>query len=46
MYHYADDAGLKGILSSRQLNASLKKLSPKDARYGNGQYLSDITPGT
>lgn len=46
LYHYTDDAGLKGILNSRQLNASLKELSPKDARYGNGQYLSDITPGT
>jgi hypothetical protein len=25
---------------------SLKSLNPNDARYGNGQYLSDITPGS
>jgi hypothetical protein len=25
---------------------SLKARNPKDARYGDGQYLSDIAPGT
>ncbi|RIQ20883.1 HYD1 signature containing ADP-ribosyltransferase family protein [Jiangella rhizosphaerae] len=46
MFHYTDDAGLEGILDSRQLNPSLKSQSPNDARYGDGQYVSDIVPGT
>ena len=46
LYHYTDDLGLAGILSSKQLKASLKANNPKDARYGDGQYLSDIAPGT
>ena len=46
LYHYTNDKGLKGILSSKQLNPFLKANNPKDARYGNGQYLSDILPGT
>lgn len=41
-----DKAGQKGILDSRQLNPSLEALNPNDARYGNGQYLSDIKPGS
>jgi hypothetical protein len=28
------------------LNPSLKAVNPADARYGNGQYLSDIVSGT
>jgi hypothetical protein len=28
------------------LNPSLKANNPKDARFGEGQYLSDIPPGT
>ncbi|WP_412759201.1 HYD1 signature containing ADP-ribosyltransferase family protein [Neobacillus mesonae] len=32
-----------GILDSNQLNPSLKANNPKDVRFGNGQYLSDIT---
>ena len=35
---------MNGIVDSNQLNPSLKANNPKDARYGNGQYLSDITP--
>ena len=46
LFHYTDDAGLEGILNSNKLNPSLKANNPKDARYGNGQYLSDISPGT
>jgi hypothetical protein len=34
------------ILESKSLNPSLKALNPADARYGNGQYLTDILPGT
>jgi large repetitive protein len=36
---------MNGILESEQLNPSLKALNPADARYGNGQYRSDIAPG-
>ncbi len=33
-------------MASKQLLPSLKANNPKDARYGDGQYLSDILPGT
>jgi len=46
LYHYTNEAGMNGILDSGQLNPSLKALNPNDVRYGNGQYLSDIPPGT
>lgn len=46
LYHYTSEAGYQGILSSKQLNPSLIGNNPKDARYGDGQYLSDIAPGT
>ena len=46
MYHYTNEAGMQGILDSENLNPSLKALNPNDERYGNGQYLSDIAPGT
>lgn len=44
LYHYTNEKGMNGIVESKQLNPSLKANNPKDARYGNGQYLSDITP--
>ncbi|MFB9087653.1 hypothetical protein LU604_19020 [Erwinia tracheiphila] len=34
------------MLESQKLKASLKANNPKDARYGNGQYLSDVLPGS
>jgi hypothetical protein len=34
------------IMESGEINPSLKALNPNDARYGDGQYLSDILPGT
>ncbi|MBO9203113.1 MULTISPECIES: HYD1 signature containing ADP-ribosyltransferase family protein [Niastella] len=46
LYHYTTAEGQKGILSSKTLNASLKAVNPSDARYGDGQYLSDIAPTT
>lgn len=46
LWHYTNLVGLKGILASCRLNPSLKACKPKDARYGDGQYLSDIRPGT
>lgn len=46
LFHYTDEAGQNGILDSGQLNPSLKSANPADARYGNGQYLSDVQPGS
>ena len=46
LYHYTSQEGLQGILNSGKLNASLKANNPSDAFYGEGQYFSDIAPGT
>jgi hypothetical protein len=46
LYHYTNAAGMNGILGSQTLNPSLFSLNPNDVRYGNGQYLSDIVPGS
>jgi hypothetical protein len=46
MYHYTSQAGLAAILQSKALLPSLRANNPKDARYGDGQYISDIVPGT
>ncbi|ALC89078.1 hypothetical protein AM500_04175 [Bacillus sp. FJAT-18017] len=46
LYHYTNEKGAAGILDSKKLNPSLKANNPKDARYGDGQYLSDIAPET
>jgi hypothetical protein len=46
LYHYTNEAGMNGIVDSQSMNPSLKAINPNDVRYGNGQYLSDIEPGT
>lgn len=46
LFHYTSERGLQGILTSRSLLPSLVALNPSDARYGDGQYLSDFVPGT
>ncbi|GAA3085544.1 hypothetical protein GCM10020254_32380 [Streptomyces goshikiensis] len=46
LYHYTNEAGYDGIIESEELRASIKAHNPKDARFGDGQYLSDIVPGT
>ena len=46
LYHYTTQEGQDAILNSKTLNPSLKAVNPSDARYGDGQYLSDIAPGT
>jgi len=46
LFHYTNEKGLAGITESEKLLPSLKSLNPNDVRYGNGQYLSDIGPGT
>src|ERR1700730_4739842 len=45
LFHYTDTNGLSGILDSKQLWASTIAKNPRDVRYGNGQYLTDIKPG-
>src|SRR5437588_13046976 len=46
LYHYTDRAGLDGILQTQVLLASMAASHPRDVRYGNGQYLTDVVPGT
>lgn len=46
LYHYTTAAGHAEIMASESLRPSIKAVNPKDARYGDGQYLSDIIPGT
>lgn len=44
LYHYTNEKGMNAIVESQQLNPSLQANNPKDARHGDGQYLSDIEP--
>ncbi|OLT27247.1 hypothetical protein BJF79_01050 [Actinomadura sp. CNU-125] len=46
LWHYTDMRGLHAILDSRALLPSLRATHPKDARYGDGQYFSDVPPGS
>ncbi|MGI9920181.1 HYD1 signature containing ADP-ribosyltransferase family protein [Vibrio owensii] len=46
LHHYTTEQGLEGIIASKQIFASTKAKRAKDARYGNGQYLTDIKPNT
>ncbi|MGX7761083.1 putative T7SS-secreted protein [Streptomyces angustmyceticus] len=46
LYHYTNEKGYQGIMESGELRPSVKENNPKDARYGDGQYLSDVKPGT
>ena len=46
LYHYTNEVGAAGIVDSASLNPSLWRVGTKDVRYGNGQYVSDIAPGT
>jgi ADP-ribosyltransferase of polymorphic toxin system len=46
LFHYTTEEGMNAIVESGELNPSLKALNPSDARYGDGQYLSDIVPGS
>ena len=46
LYHYTNQSGMEGILQTKVIKPSLKELNSKDVRYRNGQYLSDIVPGT
>jgi hypothetical protein len=46
LYHYTNETGLSGILQSGVIWASRAATRPRDVRYGEGQYLTDIEPGT
>ncbi len=46
MYHYTSEKGYKGILESKKIKPSLRANNPKDARFGDGQYMSEIRPGS
>lgn len=44
--HYTTATGMVAILATQQILPSLKANNPNDARYGDGQYFSDIPPGS
>jgi len=46
LYHYTDQTGHDGIRASGLLLPSTKARNPREARCGDGQYLTDIRPGT
>lgn len=46
LYHYTSEQGMNAIVESQRLNPSLMANNPRDCFYGEGQYLSDIIPGT
>jgi RHS repeat-associated protein len=46
LHHYTNEAGHDGILASQELRPSTQAANPNDAKFGDGQYLTDIEPGT
>ncbi|MFD8119086.1 HYD1 signature containing ADP-ribosyltransferase family protein [Streptomyces microflavus] len=46
LYHNTNRAGHDGITASGEMRPSLKANNPKDSRYGDGQYLTEIKPET
>jgi hypothetical protein len=46
LFHYTTEDRMKKIVDSQELYPSTKANNPKDAVYGDGQYLTDIQPGT
>jgi hypothetical protein len=42
LYHYTSEAGYNAIMKSKFLNPSV---GAKNARFGSGQYFTDIAPG-
>ncbi len=45
-FHYTNSKGCAGIISSGEMYPSLRANNPKDARFGDGQYFTDILPHT
>ena len=46
LWHYTDVRGMHGILESGMLLPSLRDVDPNNARYGDGQYFTDVPPGS
>jgi hypothetical protein len=46
LYHYTSSVGMAGILATMKIYPSTLANNPRDARYGEGQYFSDIAPGS
>jgi len=46
LFHYTTHQGGADIVASQVLKPSLIAVNPKDVRHGDGQYFSDIEPGT
>lgn len=46
LFHYTTRKKVEAITSARTLWPSRQAVNPRDVRYGDGQYLSDIVPGT
>ncbi|MBB1150680.1 hypothetical protein H4K35_11240 [Myroides sp. NP-2] len=42
-YHYTTEAGFNSIMETKTLNPSI---GAKNARFGSGQYFTDIAPGS
>jgi len=45
-YHYTDDAGIKNIIRSSRIQASLRYMANGDTAAGNGVYLTRLSPKT
>lgn len=43
---HTNQAGLSGILATNAILPSTRSRNPRDARFGDGQYLTDIMPGS
>ncbi|NMO50683.1 hypothetical protein HH310_05670 [Actinoplanes sp. TBRC 11911] len=46
LYHYTTEKNMNGIVQSEEMYPSTLANNPKDAKLGDGQYFSDIVPGT
>ncbi|MFI1869083.1 HYD1 signature containing ADP-ribosyltransferase family protein [Streptomyces jumonjinensis] len=46
LHHYTNEGGHDGIKASQELRPSTQAANPNDAKFGDGQYLTDIEPGT
>ena len=46
LFHYTDRIVHDGIVASLTLLPSTRLSNPNDVRFGEGQYLTDLEPGT
>ena len=44
LFHYTNAVGLNGIRRDGNLRPSTRATNPRDARHGDGQYLTDVPP--